>query len=283
MMLGLLAGSSTLLGARPSFAQAGGLLEKVRKAGVIKIGITNGLPYSSLNPDGSVDGVAPTLVRTVMERIGVPKVEGIVVTYGQLIPGLQAGRWDMIGADMTITKERCAQVTYCDPFTVDYAAYPYLKSEMPNPPKTIKEIGERKMKFAVLAGAYNMKAFRAAYEKPDDYIQVYPDSPAILEALIAKRAQIGCTGVRVIRETIRQKPGSFEYLYPLPDDMKSAASAAFRQSDTDLSTAFIEEFRKMKVSGEWQKIITGFTFDVFPGSAELTGPRACAEADDGSH
>ena len=213
----------------------------------------------------------------------MPKVEGIVVSYGQLIPGLQAGRWDMIGADMTITKERCDQVTYCDPFTVDYAAYPYLKSELPDPPKTIKEIGQRKLKFAVLAGAYNMKAFRAAYEKPEDYIQVYPDSPAILEAVTAKRAQIGCTGMRVIREVIKQKPGSFEYLYPLPDDMVSPASAAFRPADTDLSSAFIAEFRKMKVSGEWQKIITGFTFDVFPGSAELTADRACAESDTSSH
>ena len=45
MMLGLLAGSSALLGSAPAFAQAGnGLLDKVRKAGVIKIGITNGLP-----------------------------------------------------------------------------------------------------------------------------------------------------------------------------------------------------------------------------------------------
>jgi len=283
-MLGLMAaggaGLGTLsFGRAPALAQAGsGLLARVQKEGVIKIGLTNGLPYSIMNPDGTLDGVAPTLVKAVMARLGVPKVEGVVATYGQLIPGLLANRWDMVGADMTITSERCAQVAYCDPFTVDYAAWVYLPGTYKDPPKTLKEIGARKTKLAMLAGSYNLKLIQSMYEKPDDYIQIYPDTPAIFEAITAKRVEIGCTGGRNVKMVVAQKPGSFEYLYPAPDDMTSAASAAFKVGDTDLRAAFRAEFQKMKASGEWRKIIESFGFEVFPGKENVTAEQACAGA-----
>src|SRR5689334_18100895 len=81
----------------PAIAQSSGsgILARARKAGSIKISMTNGAPYGILMPDGTVSGVSPTIVRIIMERLGVPKVEGIITTYGQMIPGLLAGRWDM--------------------------------------------------------------------------------------------------------------------------------------------------------------------------------------------
>ena len=278
-MLGLAAAGSigTLAFGRDATAQAGGgLLERVRKAGVIKIGMTNGLPYSLLNPDGSVDGVAPVIVQRIMARLGVPKVEGIAVTYGQLIPGLLANRWDMVGADMTITTERCGQVAYCDPFTVDYGAYVHLPNAFPDPPKTLKEIGARKIRLGIITGAYNIKLIQGFYEKPGDYMTMYPDTTALLAALTADRIDLGATGVRAIRAVLQNKPGTYKYLYPLPDDMVSAASAAFRLEDTDLTTAFRTEFQKMKKSGEWEKIITSFDFEVFPGRENVTAEQACS-------
>ena len=46
----------------------------------------------------------------------MPKVHGIVANFGDLVPGLQAGRWDMIGGVISVTKARCALVQYTDPF-----------------------------------------------------------------------------------------------------------------------------------------------------------------------
>ncbi len=274
--VGLMAAGGIGLASGGALAQADGVLERVRKAGVIKIGMTNGLPYSLLNPDGSVDGVAPTLVKTVMARLGVPKVEGIVGSYGQLIPGLLAGRWDMVGADMTITKERCEQVTYCDPFTVDYAAYVYLPGAFASPPKSLKEMGQRKIKLAMLAGTYNLKVVQSFYEKPDEFIATYPDTNSILEAVTAKRAEIGCTGIVLIKEVLKGKPGAFEHVDPMPDDLLSPGSAAFRPGDTDLITAFKAEFQKMKKSGEWQKIIGTFGFEISPRTENMTAEQACS-------
>src|SRR5262245_52240138 len=99
---------------RPAAAQDD-LLARIRAAKKIKVAVPDNPPYSGLAPNGTITGLAPTAVRSVLERLGVPEMEGIASNYGQLIPGLQAGRWDLICACMTITKERCAAVAFADP------------------------------------------------------------------------------------------------------------------------------------------------------------------------
>src|SRR5919204_4437850 len=70
------------------------LLSKLKKAGVVNIGLANDPPASIIKPDGSVSGEGPVTVQMIMKKLGVPKVHGIVGTFGELVPGLQAGRWD---------------------------------------------------------------------------------------------------------------------------------------------------------------------------------------------
>src|SRR3984893_17171960 len=84
------------------------LLSKVKAAGVINIGLANDPPASIINPDGSVSGEGPVVVQMIMKKLGVAQVHGIVGTFGELVPGLQAGRWDMIGGVIAVAKGRCA-------------------------------------------------------------------------------------------------------------------------------------------------------------------------------
>lgn len=276
-VLGLMGAGAASLPTGFAFAQASGdVLARVRKAGVVKVGLVSAGAYGALKPDGSVDGLAPVIVKLVMERLGVPKVEGIVASYGELIPGLQAGRWDIIGAALAVTKARCDQVSYSDPFGDDYAAFTYLPSELPNPPKSIKELGERNLKVGISAGAYGVNIVRAAY-KDQSNVLVFPDSPTILEAVANKRVQMGSVGVLLVKQMLAQKPGSFAYVGPMSGDLIVPMSAAFRNGDKDLIDAFQAEFRKMKQTGEWEKIVTQFGFEVFPGTKEKTPQQACEQ------
>ena len=103
----------------PARAQDSGLLAKLRAAGVARVGIANQPPFSSLNPDGTMSGVAPSMAARALEGMGIKRMEGFVASYGELIPGMMAGRWDFVAASLTITKERCAQVLYSDPLSFD--------------------------------------------------------------------------------------------------------------------------------------------------------------------
>ncbi len=277
-VLGLLGAGGTGLLRHPAAAQTGdGVLARARKAGIIKVGIVNAASYGALKPDGTVDGLAPTIVRLVMERLGIPKIEAFVASYGELIPGLNAGRWDMIGAALGVTKSRCDQVAYTDPFGDDYSAWIYLPSELPNPPQSIKEMAGRNLKVGVSAGAYGVSLLQAAYSDRSS-ISIFPDSTTTIEAVLTKRVQIGSAGIVLARQRLAAKPGSFAHVGPLPDDVIVPLSGAFRPRDTDILDAFQAEFRKMKLSGEWEKIVVGFGFDVLAGAKEMTADKACREA-----
>src|SRR5690606_15088518 len=52
------------------------------------------------------------IAKAVFKELGVDKVEGHLSDFGQLIPGLQAGKFDVITAGMAVLPERCEQVDF---------------------------------------------------------------------------------------------------------------------------------------------------------------------------
>ena len=252
-------------------------LEQLRKAGVIKIGIANQPPYSGLNPDGTITGLAPTVVQLIMGRLGVPKVEGIVAPYGQLIPGLQAARWDMIGAVLTITKERCQQVAYADPITDDGGAFGFIPSVLADAPKTIVEAGQKRLKIGILTGSYLAQKLQSA-NVPISDISQFADNPSLIDGLAAKRVQVALSTYSSLRDLKKARNNLFEIKYPIPDDPPHGGSPAFRPGDTELYQAFQRELKAMKKSGEFAKLAEQFGFDALPELLEMTAEQACSAA-----
>ncbi|MGD8859571.1 MAG: ectoine/hydroxyectoine ABC transporter substrate-binding protein EhuB [Myxococcales bacterium] len=91
-------------------------LERIQQSGVVRIAYANEAPYGYRDIEsGRVTGEAPEIARVILRRLGVEKLEASLVDFGQLIPGLQAGRYDMIAAGMYITPERCQQIDFSNP------------------------------------------------------------------------------------------------------------------------------------------------------------------------
>ncbi len=252
-------------------------LEQLRKAGVVRIGLVNEPPYSALNPDGTITGLAPTMVQVIMGRLGVPKVEAVAVADGQLIPGLQAGRWDMIGAVLNITKERCQQVVYADPLTEDAGAFGYIPSVVPASPKTMAEAGQKGLKIGILTGSYLVKKAQTVGVS-DSLISQFPDNPSLIDGLAAKRIQLALSTYSSLRDLRKARNGLFEITYPLGDDPPQGGSPAFRPADKELYENFQRELRAMKKSGEFEKICQRFGFEASPRLLQKTSEQACSGA-----
>ena len=105
-------------------------LDDIRKAGVIKSGngIMGDKPSVWQNQDGSYSGFEWDLFQEIGKRIGVAKEDYVVTEWTSLIPGLKAGRWDIILSGMAVTQERIqgAGISYSDPYFLlyDYAIVP---------------------------------------------------------------------------------------------------------------------------------------------------------------
>ncbi len=255
-------------------AQAPATLDNLRKAGVIRVGLVNQPPYSSLNPDGTIGGFVPTLVDRIMKQLGVPRVEAFAASYGELIPGLQAGRWNMIAASLRLTKERCAQVLFTDPVTFDGGALVYVKSKTPNPPANLKSIVATSTSIGVLQGSYLVK-LAADLGIAADRISQFPSNPALIDGLQAGRVTIGVSTGAALQQ-LREQRGGFDIVYPLAEDPPVGSAPAFSLTDKAFFDAFQGELRAMRKSGELLVMSKKFGFDAPPASLDgISGDQAC--------
>ena len=88
-------------------------LEEARQNG-IRIGFQNEPPYAYIGDDGKIMGTDNVLVMSVLEKMGVTKVEAVVMDFAALIPGLQANRLDIVPS-MFILPKRCELVAFSNP------------------------------------------------------------------------------------------------------------------------------------------------------------------------
>nr|BFE94367.1 hypothetical protein GCM10020185_49030 [Pseudomonas brassicacearum subsp. brassicacearum] len=81
----------------------------------IRIGYANETPFAFTETDGNVTGESPEIAKIIFAKMGIKQVNGVLTEWGSLIPGLRAGRFDVIAAGMYITPARCKQVLFTDP------------------------------------------------------------------------------------------------------------------------------------------------------------------------
>src|SRR5262245_11026843 len=112
-LIGLVGGlvTATTFGA----AHAQSTFEKAKQDGYIRVGFANEAPFGFATPDGKLTGESPEVVKAVLAKIGISQVDGVLTEFGSLIPGLQAGRFDIIAAGMFINPKRCEQIQFSEP------------------------------------------------------------------------------------------------------------------------------------------------------------------------
>lgn len=258
----------------PAHSQTRGLLDKLRASKKVRVGVANQPPFSGITPDGKLIGMAPTVCQAILNRLGIPEMEGTIATYGELVPGMMAGRWDFIAASLTITQQRCAQVSFSDPILFDGGSIVSLKGAIADPPKTLADLIARKFTVGVQAGGNHSRVLQAAGIEPANLLQFTSDV-SIIDGLVAKRIQIAYASSAGMRNTYRQRKLEVDMTFPVADDPVNGSACAFRPTDTDLHTAFQEQLGLMKTSGEWQKLAASFGFDIPQEMERLTAQQLC--------
>lgn len=273
----LIFAGGTKVWAQPA-SKGQGTLAALQAAKKVSVGLANQPPLSGLNPDGTVTGLVPTVASAVMARLGVPDMEGTLAPYGELIPGMQAGRWDFVATSLTINKGRCAQVKFSDPISFDGGALVSIKGDLPNPPKLVKDLVERKLVVgSELGGANSRIALAAGVEQAN--LRQFPDDNAIIDGLVAKRIQVAFGTNVTLKRAYSQRGLNLDVTFPIADSPPPGASCAFRTEDTDLYEAFQTELRNMKKSGQYAAIAQQFGFETPPELMNVTAEELCARVD----
>jgi polar amino acid transport system substrate-binding protein len=102
--------------AAPATPIAGGLLDKVLKAGVLTVSTDpNYAPQSVQKPDGTYEGFDIDVATEVAKRLGVT-VKFVTPDWSIITAGSWAGRWDASVGSMTVTADRQKVLDFSPPY-----------------------------------------------------------------------------------------------------------------------------------------------------------------------
>ncbi len=256
-------------------------LAAAKKAKNINVGFANEAPYDFATSAGQLTGEAPSVARYVMKQLGVPNITGVLTQFESLIPGLEAGRFDMVAAGMFITPERCKSVIFSNP---DYAAPEALAVPKGNPKhlETLQDVAKAGVTLGVLSGAVEGGLATSAGVKSSN-IKQFPDQTSMIEGLTAGRIDAICLTSISLRYAIQTAgQGKVELatpFFPVVNGKKSVDGGgyAFRKSDAKLRDAFNNVLHQMQSDGTLLKIVQPFGFgpDEVNAAKGLTAASLC--------
>ena len=257
-------------------------LETVREQGYINVGFAGEKPYGYME-DGELTGQAPSVHREIWQAVGIDELRGTQVDFGQLIPGLNADRFDAVAAGMFITPERCTQADFSEPVYVAPTAL-LVPEGNPENLSDFDSVAESDVTLGVLSGAVEgMQATESGVEQ-NRIVEVASQRDA-LSALQAGRIDALALTSISLNTLASDNPDAdvevTEAFFPVIDgeEQIGAGAAVFRQEDDDLREAFNEQLAQLRESGRLLEIIEPFGFgpETIPPD-DLTTEQLCQES-----
>ena len=259
----------------PTSAQDNPKLEQLKEQGFARVAIANEPPYTAVAADGKVSGAAPDVAREIFKRLGVPEIVASISEYGAMIPGLQAGRHDVVTAGLFMKPERCAAVAYSEPVLCDAEAL-LVKKGNPKGFKSYEDIAKDPAGTVGAPGGGTEEKLALDAGVPRDRVIVVPDGQSGLKMVQDGRIDAYSLPVLSINDLIKKaNDPNLEVVAPVVGAPVYCDGAAFKKGDEALRDAFDVELAKLKESGEFAKIIEPYGFSA-QAAMSTTREKLCA-------
>lgn len=283
LSLSALIGSAVLLNAVLSFPVMAGLLEKGRTQG-LTAGIANEQPYAYIGTDGKATGANVEVLQAILTPLGITKIETPITDFGSLVPGLAAGRFDLIGAGLFINPARCKVIGYSNPVTRSGGAF-IVKAGNPLKLHSLKDVAANgKARLATQPGSNQVQEAKDSGIATSNVVLFDKDTEA-LAALEADRVDVVYfPDAEVISLIKKANSTAIERALPfnqIPDAQGKPTwnyhAYGLPKNDPEFTLAFNEQLAKLRASGELQKILGkyGYTENEAP-APDVTAAQRCS-------
>jgi len=258
-------------------AQAETTVEDLRDQGFVRAAFANEVPYGYVDEEGRLTGESPEVARAIFTKLGVERIDGVLTEWASLLPGLNAGRWDLVAAGMFITPERCKQADFSNPSYKIGQSF-LVQAGNPHDLHSYAEVaGNEDVTLGVMAGAVEAGYARDA-GVPEDRLKQLPDQASMLAAVRAGRVDaVALTSVSIERMARRGGEGVERVEdFDTPPEAVGYGGFAFRQEDDALREGFNEKLAEFLGTEEHLSLVApfGFTEANLPG--EVTAEQLCA-------
>lgn len=244
-------------------AGGGGTLQQLRSQGTITVGIAGEKPYGYLQ-GGELTGGDPVVQEAIWHNLGINTVEPVQVGFDGLIPGLNAGRFDVVAAGMFITPDRCKEAIFSDPMYCAPEAFIVPKGN-PDNITDFQSVAKAGIKLAVFGGAVEGGYAKDAGVPAGDIVVVSSTRDGLLQVQQGRVGAFALTSI-TLKDVLKSSPGASVELTkpftPVVNGQKvyGCGGAVFRKDEADLRDAFNKQLEKLKESGQLTKLMGPFGF-----------------------
>jgi polar amino acid transport system substrate-binding protein len=192
-------------------AHAEDQLAKVKKAGELVVGTEMQFAPFDFLENGQQAGFNKDLFAEIGKEIGV-KVRFIDLPWPSVLPGLEAGKFDMVGGPITVTKARMERYTYTLP--VADATDAFLKRANDSGLKQSSDVAGKTVGAGKGSAQLDqLKAYAATLPKPPE-IREYVDNNQAYADLAAGRIVAVANSMTNIAYVAKQRPETFAVVQP---------------------------------------------------------------------
>ncbi|MBY4895572.1 transporter substrate-binding domain-containing protein [Cupriavidus sp. AU9028] len=173
--------AAPLLALTMAGAHAADLLDSVKSAGVLKIGLEGTYPpFGYRGPSNQLEGFDVDVARAVAGKLGV-KPEFVTTEWSGIIAGLQAGKFDVIVNQVSVTPQRRQVLDFSRPYVYSAAQLIQRKDDK-REFRSLEDLKGKKLGVS-LGSNYN----DLAKSVPGIDVRTYPGAPEYLRDLAAQR------------------------------------------------------------------------------------------------
>ncbi len=271
----------TACGDGGSGEDAGSALERAREEGTIKVAFAGEVPYSYEDENGELTGATIALDTAIFNAMGIENVEGQLVEWDALIPGLNKGEYDAVSAGMSILPDRCERAAFAEP-TIMYTSTLLVPEGNPEGLSDFASIADTDLTLAVQSGAIEQgyaddlglegtMTVNSAQDGMDAVSSGRADAFALTNITLSTMAEENPdAGVETTGGFVAEVDGLRQI---------SAGSTVFRQEDTDLLEAYNEELATIVGDqARFEELVGEFGFtDAERPPEGLTAEMLCAD------
>lgn len=237
-------------------------LERLQEEGTIKVAFAGEIPYS-YEEDGELTGATIALDREIFAAMGIDEVDGQLVEWDALIPGLNAGEYDAVSAGMSILPDRCERAAFAEP-TIMYTSTLMVPEGNPEGLSDFSSFEGTDLTLAVQSGAIeqgfasdigleNTMTVNSAQDGMDAVSSGRADAFSLTNITLSTMAEENPdAGVETTGGFVAEVDGVKQI---------SAGSTVFRPEDTELLEAYNEELAKIVGDADrFEEIVGEFGF-----------------------
>ena len=267
MVLGLVAsfiGVGLAVTGAPS-ARAETTLQRIKDQGYIRMGFANENPFSYATAEGELAGVDVDILNHILADMGVTEIDGGLTTFGGLIPGLNAGRFDLVASAIYIKPERCAQVAFAEPLYIQGDAI-VVAAGNPKKIHSYRDVaGDPTIKIGYPSGGTGPSDNAKAMGVKDDQLIDFPGSPTGFAAVKAGRIDGYATVAMNVEMQLREmKDPGLERADPFEQPVADGkirygiTSFAVRLEDKDLRDEINQHLLAFRGTPEYLAILENY-------------------------